>query len=160
MNPKWSVRLTGAGISLYIVWLLLPVVQTTVGAAGGVAATLLVGAGMLLDGPFVKKNWLWMLGAAACAAVMPLLWWRFMARGAVFLGFYVQHATLWLPVVYAAYARRSGRVPAHLKWLLLAVVCVTVCTTTGWLIEGMLREGDRVYAYSRSLGYAGEGREA
>ena len=156
-----SIQLIRASMWLYVIWLLLPAVQTTGGAAAGAACVALFGAGVLLDTNHLQKHWPGLLARAACAAVMPLLWWFFAGRGAAFAGFYVQHAMFWFPLVFAGYAREKGdaRLWKWLRWVLLAAVTVTVLTTIGWLIQGMLR-GGRVYAYSRSLGYAGEGREA
>ena len=67
----------------------------------------------------------------------------------------------WFPLIYCAYVRERGdrQQLQWVKWALLFAMALTTITTIGWLIEGMLR-GGRVYAYSRSLGNAGEGREA
>lgn len=156
-----SAGLLNASILLYTFWLLLPAVQTTGRAATGVLAVALFGLGVALDVPYLKKSWYRTLARAACAAVMPLILRAFVGRGGTnFAGFYVQQAMLWFPLVFAGYARERGdrRLWRWLRPLMLCVMTVTTLTTIGWLIQGMLR-GGRVYAYSRSLGYAGEGRE-
>ena len=147
---------------LYVVWLLLPAVQTTLGAAAGCLCVALFALGVVVDWPYFAAHWLSLLGRAACALVMPLALRVFVGRGGPnALGFYVQQVMFWFPLIFAGYAREKGdrRLWRLLKWVLGAAVLVTLCTTIGWLIEGMTR-GGRVYAYSRSLGFAGEGREA
>lgn len=161
-TDAWSAGLINASMLLYLTWLLLPAVQTTGGALAGAACVGLFGLGVLLDWQRTKQRWLPILLRAACAAAMPLVLRAFLRRGGEnFAGFYVQQAMFWFPLVFAGYVRERAdrRLWRWVKWVLLAAVCVTVVTTIGWLIEGMLR-GGRVYAYSRSLGYAGEGREA
>lgn len=157
-----GVQLANLSMLLYLIWLLLPAVQTTGGALAGCACVGLFGLGVLLDWAHTKQHIKGLLLRAVCAAVMPLILRVFLNRGGDnFLGFYVQQAMFWFPLVYAGWARERGHAGTtrFVKWVLLGAVCLTVCTTIGWLIEGMTR-GGRVYAYSRSLGYAGEGREA
>ena len=156
---KLSNRLIRSSIWLYVFWLLLPAVQTTGRAMTGAACVGLFGLGVLLDIEMLKKQWLSLLARAACAAVMPLLMRKFMDRGgANFAGFYVQQAMFWFPLVFAGHVRTLGdrSLWKGLKWALLTAVIITLLTTTGWLIEGMFLRGDKVYAYSRSLGFAGE----
>lgn len=158
----WSAGLCNASILIYTAWLLLPAVQTTGRAAAGAAAVALFAIGALLDTQYLKKEWLSLGLRALCAALMPLILYRFLERGGTgFWGFYVQNAMLWFPLVYCGYARErgDGRLWRYLKPVLLCAVALTTATTIGWLIEGMLR-GGRVYAYSRSLGFAEPGREA
>ncbi len=157
-----SAALCNLSILLYVTWLLLPALQTTGRAVTGCLTVALFGAGVLMDTAYWKREWPWLLARALCAALMPLLLRRFLGRGgANAAGFYVQQAMFWFPLVFAGYARERGdaRLWRYLRLTLLLCVCVTVLTTIGWLIQGMLR-GGRVYAYSRSLGYGGEGREA
>lgn len=159
---RLSAGICECSILLYVVWLLLPAVQAAGRAVTGAAAVALFGIGTALDWERLRRDWADLAIRALCAALMPLLLRRFLARGgANFAGFYVQQAMFWFPLVYAGYARRRGdrRLWRFLRMALLACVCVTVCTTIGWLIQGMLR-GGRVYAYARSLGYGGEGRDA
>ncbi len=154
-----SIQLIRSSIWLYVIWLLLPAVQTTGRAMSGAACVGLFGLGVLLDTDTLKKEWLWLLARAACAAVMPVLMRIFMDRGgANFAGFYVQQAMFWFPLVFAGHARTLGdkSLWQGLRWVLLVVITITLLTTTGWLIEGMFLRGDKVYAYSRSLGFAGE----
>lgn len=157
-----SAALCNLSILLYVTWLLLPALQTTGRAVTGCLTVALFGAGVLMDTAYWKREWPWLLARALCAALMPLLLRRFLGRGGLnAAGFYVQQAMFWFPLVFAGYARERGdaRLWRYLRLTLLLCVCVTVLTTIGWLIQGMLR-GGRVYAYSRSLGYGGEGREA
>ena len=152
-----SAGLANASILLYLFWLLLPAVQTTGRAVTGVAAVALFGVAVVIDVEYLKRSWPATLLRAVCAAAMPLLLRAFLRRGGTnFAGFYVQQAMFWFPLVFAGYARERGdsRLWRWVKPLMLAVVTLTTLTTIGWLIQGMLR-GGRVYAYSRSLGYAG-----
>lgn len=161
-NRTWSLHLQNASILLYVLWLLLPAVQAGGRAVSGVLCVALFGLGVLLDFETLKACWKELLLRALCAALMPLLLRRFLNRGGDnFWGYYVQQGMFWFPLVFAGHVRSRGHRQAwrYLKWALLFAVTVTTLTTIGWLIEGMLR-GGRVYAYSRSLGYAGEGREA
>ena len=160
-SAERSAMLCNASIIAYLIWLLLPAVQTTGRAVTGLACIMLFAAGVLLDWTYFKAHWRGLFARAACCAAMPLLMYFFLNRGAVFGGFYVQHAMSWFPLIYAGYARERGgkTLLRGVKWVLAGTVVITVCTTIGWLIQGMLR-GGRIYAYSRSLGYAGEGREA
>ena len=156
--PKWSLRLQNASILLYLLWLLLPAVQTTGRAVTGVFAVGLFGVGVLWDWSYFKAHWLELLARAACAAAMPLLLRLFLERGGTnFPGFYVQNAMFWFPLVFAGHARtrQDARLWRFVKGAMLFAVCLTVATTIGWLIQGMLR-GGKVYAYSRSLGYGGD----
>ena len=164
MNRKeLSTQLIRFSILLYVVWLLLPAVQTTGRAASGCLCVGLFGLGVLLDTETLKKEWPMLAKRAVCAAVMPLLMRQFMDRGGTnFAGFYVQHAMLWFPLVYAGHVRTLGdkRLWQHLKWVLGGAIVITLLSTCYWLVEGMFLRGERVYAYSRSLGYAEPGNEA
>jgi len=160
---EFSIQLIRLSIWLYVLWLLLPAVQTTGRAMTGAACVGLFGLGVLLDIEMLKKQWLSLLARAACAAVMPLLMRKFMDRGgANFAGFYVQQAMFWFPLVFAGHVRTLGdkRLWKHLQWVLLGAVVITLLTTTGWLIEGMFLRGEKIYAYSRALGFAEPGNEA
>lgn len=161
-RARLSAELVNLSILLYILWLLIPAVQTTGRAMTGAACVALFALGVVLDWTYFKAHWADLCLRALCAAVMPLLLRRFLSRGGTnFAGFYVQQAMFWFPLIYAGYARNRGdrRLWRGVKWALLFAVTLTVCTTIGWLIQGMLR-GGKIYAYSRSLGYGGEGREA
>lgn len=156
-----SAGLVRYSMLIYILWLVLPAVQTTGGALTGAAAVAVFVLGVALDTPFLRRHWRWFVLAGACAALVPLALRFFLQRGGVFWGFYAQQGMFWYPLIYCAYARMRGdaRLWRWAGWVLLGAMALTTLTTIGWLIEGMLR-GGRVYAYSRSLGYAGEGREA
>ncbi len=152
-----SAGICNASIILYIIWLLLPMVQTAGRAAAGVAVCGLFALGVLLDLEYLRRHWLGMGVRAVCALALPLCMRLFMGRGGDnFLGFYIQAVMLWLPICYCGYARERGdaRLTRFVKLTMLGAVTLTTLTTIGWLIEGMLR-GGRVYAYSRSLGFAG-----
>lgn len=158
-----GLRLAQFSMVFYLVWLLLPAVQSTGRAVTGCACVALFALGVLLDWDFFKQNWLSIGLRAACMAAVPVLMRVFLHRGGnAPMGFFVQSAMFFFPLVYAGYARERGdkRLWQGLKPVLIGVVVITLLTTVGWLIEGMLRESGKVYAYSRSLGYAGEGREA
>ncbi|MEG1968154.1 MAG: hypothetical protein RR142_10820 [Clostridia bacterium] len=157
-----SAALCNASMLLYPFWLLLPAVQTTGRALTGMLAVGLFGLGVLLDTAYLKRQWAWFLLRVACAATLPLLLWFFMGRGGQNLaGFYVQQSMFWFPLIFCAYAKERGdeRLWRFVKLVLLATVALTTLTTIGWLVQGMLR-GGRVYAYSRSLGFAEPGNEA
>ena len=160
---NWSAGLCNASILLYVIWLMLPAVQTTGRAVSGVAAVALFAAGVALDREMWKKDWAGLLARAASIAVMPVLLFVFMARGGgSFLSFFVQNGMFFFPLVFCGYARQRGdsRLWRWLKPVLLTVTVVTVVTTIFWLVEGMFFRGDKVYAYSRSLGSAEPGYEA
>lgn len=156
-----SVRLINASILLYTCWLLLPVMQTTGGAVVGLGCIALFGLGILLDSAYLRLNWFDFLLRVLCAAALPLILWFFLRRGGNnFWGYYVQQGMFWFPVLFCAYARNRGdeRLWRFLEGTLLACFLITTLTTIGWLVEGILREG-QVYAYSRSLGSGEPGRE-
>lgn len=160
---QWSANLCNASILLYVLWLLLPAVQTTGRAITGVVTVGLFAIGVLLDGASWKRDWLGLLLRAFCIAVMPLLLFFFAGRGGDNLpSFYVQNGMFWFPLVFCGYARQRGdsRLWRWLKGTLLFAVTATVLTTIFWLVEGMFFRGDTVYAYSRSLGCAEPGYEA
>lgn len=162
-KKELSIRLTRFSIWLYIAWLMLPAVQTTGRAMTGAACVGLFGLGVVLDTQTLKKEWPRLMARAACAALMPLFLRRFMDRGGTnFAGFYVQQAMFWFPLVFVGHVRSVGdkRLWKHVSRVLLGVIVVTLLTTAGWLVEGMFLRGDKVYAYSRSLGFAEPGNEA
>lgn len=153
-----SALICSASMLLYLVWLLLPAVQKTGRAMSGAACVALFALGVLWDWQGFKKRWLDLCIRAFCALAMPVLLKAFLWRGGSnFAGYYVQQVMFWFPLIYAGYARERGedRLWRWVKPVMLAAVCITVCTTIGWLIQGMMR-GGRIYAYSRSLGYAGD----
>lgn len=157
-----SATLCNCSILLYLLWLLLPAAQTTGRAVTGAAACALFAAGVLLDTEYMKARWLSLGLRAVCALALPLALWFFLRRGGTsFGGFYAQQVMFWFPLIFCAYARERGdeRITRYVKWALLGAVAVTTLTTVGWLVEGMTR-GGRIYAYSRSLGFAEPGREA
>lgn len=152
-----------ASILLYTFWLMLPAAQTMARAMAGVLAVGLFWLGALLDTEFLKKRWHWLALSALCMLALPLMLNVFLERGGEhFAGFYVQQVMFWFPLAFCAYARQRGdaRLYRWLKWMIFAVMVITTLTTIGWLVQGMFFRGDRVYAYSRSLGSAEPGREA
>ena len=157
-----SAGFSNVSILLYTLWLLLPALQTTGRAATGALAVCLFGAGVLLDKPYLKAHWMSFSLRCLCAAALPLVMRFFLRRGAnSFAGYYAQQIMFWFPLIWCGYAQARGdaRVWRFLKAVLLGTMAVTILTTIGWLVQGMLR-GGRVYAYSRSLGWGGPGQEA
>ena len=139
-----SAGLMNASMLVYLFWLLLPAVQTTGRAATGAAAVALFGAGVLLDGTWLRAHGWRTLLRAVCAALMPLILRVFLARGGENgAGFYVQQAMFWFPVVFAGYARERGdsRLWRWVRPLMLAVITVTTLTTIGWLIQACCAAG-------------------
>ena len=64
-----SAGLMNASMLVYLFWLLLPAVQTTGRAATGAAAVALFGAGVLLDGTWLRAHgWRTLLRAAGKTA--------------------------------------------------------------------------------------------
>ena len=93
-TSRWSAGLCNLSILLYVLWLLLPAVQTTGRAITGVMTVVLFAIGVLLDGRSWKTDWLGLLGRAVCAGVMPLCLFFFMGRGGgSLLSFLVQRNT-------------------------------------------------------------------
>ena len=157
-----SAGFTNASILFYSLWLLLPAVQTTGGAAAGVFCVALFGAGVLLDTSYLKRHWLDFALRALCAAGLPLIFRFLLHRGTGnFWGYYCQQGMFWFPLLYCAYAwnRRDPRLWRWFGIVVLGCVAMTTLTTICWLVQGMLR-GGRVYAYSRSLGSGEPGQEA
>ena len=160
---RWSVILCNASVLLYVIWLLVPAVQTTGGAITGAAAVGLFALGVLLDADTWKTDALGLIARALCMAAMPLLLFFFVGRGGDNLpAFIATNGMFYFPLVFCGYARQRGdsRLWRWLKPALLATVTLTVLTSIFWLIEGMFFRGDTVYAYARSLGYAEPGFEA
>ena len=157
-----SAGLVNSSILLYSLWLLLPAVQTTGGAAAGAFCVGLFALGVLLDGSYLRQEWGDFLLRVFSAAALPLVFWFFLRRGAGhFLGYYLQQGMFWFPLLYCAYARKrqDSRLWRFLFGTVLVCLAITTMTTIGWLVQGILR-GGKVYAYSRSLGSAEPGREA
>ena len=158
-----SAGFCNASMVLYILWLLLPCMQALGHAAFGVATVALFGVGVALDGDTLPRHWRSFLPRVFCAVALPFLLWRFLDRGASFWGFYAQQGMFWFPLLWTAYARQQddARLYRFVKQTLLAAMLVTTLTTIGWLVQGILRgNGEKVYAYSRSLGYGEPGNEA
>ncbi len=158
---QWLSRLCHASVFLYILWLMLPCVQTTLGAMGGIVFVGLFGLSVLLNVSFMKQHGKWFVCAVILTALMPLFWAHFMGRGGTnLLGYYVQQGMFWFPLLVVAYARKSEDrlLTRYIGYALLITLVITTLTTIGWLIQGMTR-GDRVYAYSRSLGSGEANRE-
>ena len=157
-----SANLCNAAMLAYMVWLLLPAVQSALHAVTGAAAVVVFGVGVLLDGETLARRWADFLLRVFCMAILPLALFYFLERGGGNLpGYLAQQGMFWFPLLWCAYARRRG--DARLtRWIgpaFLALMTITTLTTIGWLIQGILR-GDRVYAYARSLGSGEPGRGA
>lgn len=157
-----SANLCNASMLAYMTWLLLPSVQAGLHAVTGALTLAVFGAGVLLDGETLPKRWKTFLPRVLMAAMLPLILLLFLERGGgQTAGYLAQQGMFWFPLLWCAYAREreDGRLYRFVKPLFLLLLIVTTCTTIGWLIQGILR-GDKVYAYSRSLGYGGPNREA
>ncbi len=160
---RWSAELCNTSMLLYIGWLMLPAVQVRLKAVTGALALLIFAIGVLIDGETLGKRWRDFLPRVFCLAVLPMLLVLFLYRGGnAVAGFYAEQIMFWFPLLWCAYARQRAdqSVYRFVFALLLAAAAVTTLTTIGWLMEGMLREPGRVYAYSRSLGDGSEGRQA
>ena len=160
---RWSANICNASILLYVIWLLLPAVQTTGGAITGAAAVALFALGALLDADTWKNDGLGLIARALCLAAMPLILFYLVGRGGDNLpAFLATNGMFFFPLVFCGYARQRGdrRLWRWLKPTLLVTVTLTVLTSIFWLIEGMFFRGDTVYAYARSLGYGEPGFEA
>ena len=157
-----GIRLCNLSMLLYIVWLLLPMVQTSLHAVTGVATVALFGVGVLLDGKTFPKRLPAFVLRVIFAAGLPLVLFFLMDRGGGNLpGYYAQQGMFWFPVLWCAYAREraDARLYRWVKLVLIAALVLTTLTTLGWLVQGLLR-GGKVYAYARSLGSGEPGREA
>jgi len=149
-----SANLCNASMLLYMTWLLLPAVQTTLHAVTGALAMCVFGIGVVLDGDTLPKHWRSFVPRVLFVAVLPLALFFFMQRGGNNLpGYYAQQGMFWFPLLWCAYARERGDdlLYRFVKLLLITGMVITTLTTIGWLIQGLLR-GDKVYAYARSLG--------
>ena len=151
-----------AAMLAYMVWLVLPAVQTATHAVTGALTVAVFGVGVLLDGETLPRRWASFLPRVLLAAALPLALFYFLERGGGNLpGYYAQQGMFWFPLLWCAYARERDDARLY-RWIgpvLMALWAVTTLTTLGWLIQGMLR-GGKVYAYSRSLGFGEPGREA
>ena len=159
---KISNYLVKGAFTGFIIWLLLPAIQTTLGALGGILFTILFALGVILDAQFIKKNGIKFALAVIFVAIMPVLFYKFMGKGGTnFIGYYVQQGLFFVPFLYAyySYCKKNTFFTTQIKLVFLIALTITLLTSIYWLVEGMLRDGP-IYAYARSLGYAGEGREA
>ena len=159
---KIAVNLANGSMLLYMIWLLLPAVQAGLHAVTGALTIGIFALGILLDGETLKNRVFDYITRALLAVALPLCLFYFLNRGAGNLpGYLAQQGMFWFPLLWCAYARQKGDpfLYRYVKPLLIALIVITTVTTTGWLIQGMLR-GGKVYAYARSLGNAEPGREA
>ena len=157
-----SATLVNLSMLLYMVWLLLPAVQTTLRAVTGVVTVGLFGVGALLDAGARKARLVWLVPRVLLCVLLPLALFFLLERGGGNLPAYlVQQGMFWFPLLWSAYARKRGDARCYrlVAPLLLTLLTITTLTTLGWLIQGLLR-GDKVYAYARSLGSGAEGNEA
>ena len=163
MNPKkLSVQLIRLSMIAYILWLMLPAAQAAGRAMTGAACVGLFGLGVLMDFDTLRKQWLPLLLRALCTALLPLLIRLVMDRGGnAAAGFYVRCAMLCFPVVFVGHVRglQNKELWKHTQWVLLGAVVLTLVTTCGWLIEGLIRDSGTAI-YSRILGNAEPGQEA
>ncbi|MFH1513624.1 MAG: hypothetical protein ABIG45_09750 [Bacillota bacterium] len=161
-RKQWSAWLQNASMLIYILWLMLPAVQVRLKAATGAMALLVFAVGVLLDGETLLRHWKAFVPRVLCVAALPLLLLFFLNRGGSEpVGYYAQQVMFWFPLLWCAHTLQTGDKPAY-RFVFLAMLLafmVTILTTAGWLIEGMLREGGKVFAYARSLGSGVEGRQ-
>ncbi len=157
-----SGTLVNLSMLLYMTWLLLPAVQTTLRAVTGVLAVGLFGVGAMLAGGTLGGRIRWLAPRALLCVLLPVALFFLLERGGGNLPAYlVQQGMFWFPLLWCSFARKAGDA-RHYRLvlpLLLALVVITTLTTTGWLVQGLLR-GDKVYAYARSLGSGAAGNEA
>ncbi len=161
-RARLSAGIVNASLILYMIWLLLPAVQTTLHAAFGAGTVALFAVGVLLDVETLKRRWFSLLLRALLMAALPLFLFYLLSRGGGNLPAYLaQQGMFWFPMVWCAYARERGdaRLYRFVKPVFMALVVVTTLTTIGWLVQGLLR-GGKVYAYARSLGSGEPGNAA
>ena len=157
-----SAEVVNASMLLYMTWLLLPAVQTTLRAATGVLAVAGFAVGVAIDPDFFKYRWRSFIPRALAAVGLPFALFYLLERGGGNLPAYLaQQGMFWFPLLWCAYARERGDARVY-RWvtpLFVTLMTVTTLTTIGWLVQGLLR-GGKVYAYARSLGNAAPGNEA
>ena len=161
-RARVSAGIVNASLILYMVWLLLPAVQTALHAVAGAATVALFGVGVLVDSQTLRRQWASLCLRALLMAALPFALFYLMARGGGNLPAYLaQQGMFWFPMVWCAYARQRGdaRVYRFVTPVFLALMALTTLTTIGWLVEGLLR-GGKVYAYARSLGSGEPGNGA
>lgn len=149
-----SLHLCSASMLAYCIWLLLPAVQTLGGALAGAAAVALFAAGILLDAEEWRNNWRLLLLQGGCALILPLILFVFMQRGGGnLIGFYAANVMLWYPLIFASYAlrKKDKRLWRYLKVLLTCLILITVLSTIGGTLYGMLVEKSE-RTYPRLLG--------
>ena len=159
---RLSADLCNLSMLAYMVWLLLPAVQTLLHAVTGAATLCVFGVGVLLDGQTLPRRWRSFLPRVLLAAALPLALFFLLERGGGNLpGYLAQQGMFWFPLLWCAYARErgDGRLYRFVKPLLILLLVATTLTTLGWLVQGLLR-GGKVYAYARSLGSGEPDREA
>lgn len=159
---RLSANLVNASMLMYIAWLMLPAVQTTLRAVTGVLAVGLLGAGVLAQPAPRAPGWRWLLPRLGAACLLPLGLFFFLQRGGGNLPAYAaQQGMFWFPPLWCAYAGARGERSLYrfVMPLFMAVFVITTLTTAGWLVQGLLR-GGKVYAYARSLGSGEPGNGA
>ena len=161
-RKRWSVLLKNTSMLAYILWLMLPAVQVRLQAVTGALTLLVFAAGVLLDGETFREHWRVFVPRVFCAAALPLLLLFFLNRGGDEpLGYYAQQVMFWFPLLWCGHAARNGE-KTMVRFVFAAMLfafVVTTLTTIGWLVQGMLREEGKVFAYARSLGFGEAGRQ-
>lgn len=139
----------------YVVWLFLPVVQYLGRSYTGAACVALFGLGVITDVETLKKQWLALFARAAAVIALSLILIVCMDRGGdQKTAFLVRSVMLWFPLIFVGHVRAIGdrKLWQGLKITLQAVMTVTLLTTLGWSIEGIIHGQDPTYC--RVLGSA------
>lgn len=139
----------------YVVWLFLPVVQCLGRSYTGAACVALFGLGVITDVETLKKQWLALFTRAAAVIALSLILIVCMDRGGdQKTAFLVRSVMLWFPLIFVGHVRAIGdrKLWQGLKITLQAVMTVTLLTTLGWSIEGIIHGQNPTYC--RVLGSA------
>ena len=159
---RLSANIVNVSMLVYMVWLLLPAVQTALHAVTGVLAVAAFAVGVLLHPDTVAFRWRSLLPRALFAVALPFALFYLLNRGGGNLPAYLaQQGMFWFPLLWCAYARQLDDVRLYrfIRPLLMTLMVITTLTTIGWLVQGLLR-GGKVYAYARSLGSGEPGNQA
>ncbi|MBN1777976.1 MAG: hypothetical protein JW811_07625 [Clostridiales bacterium] len=154
MHKRISAEIVNVSMLLYMVWLLLPAVQTTCRAVTGALAVMVFGIGVVIDGNTLQEKSHSFISRILMVALLPLILAVFLDRGgSAKAGFYVQQVMFWFPLLWFAYAGEQNN-PKLYRWIFPAffiVVLITALTTIFWLLFYYMESG-QFSLYSRVLG--------